>query len=163
MNKAEFRYDPRIVEEYPTKIQKMTANNGDIYFEMTPGTAPASADGMYIAEFLALSSTSVFTRISFTAANTVTLQYADGKGTTGSTTYDATSGLGSGTSYQCKLSYTPTSMDLYIDNTSVASIAGDVEWGRDPLVRAYWGVSSGSSGTYTSTTYSYPTMDTYRY
>jgi len=86
MNKAEFKYDTRIVEQGTSRIQKMTANNGDIYFEMKPGTAPASADGMYLCEFLALSSTKAFIRASFTAANTVTLQYTDGKGTSGSGT-----------------------------------------------------------------------------
>ena len=141
----------------------MGANNGSIYFEMTPGTAPASANGMYIAEFLALSSTTAFARIAFTGASSVTLTYADGKGHTGTGCYNATSGLVSGTSYQCKLSYTPTSMIFYIDNTAVATINGDVDWGQDPPVRAFWGDASGGSGTYTSTTYGSPTMDTYRY
>jgi len=54
-------------------------------------------------------------------------------------------------------------MILYIDNVAAASIAGDVDWGRDPPVRAYWGISSGGSGTYTSTTFDSPTKDTYRY
>ena len=159
---GEFRYDDR----YGTSsINKMGANNGSIYFEMTPGTAPASADNMYICEFLALSSTTVFANVAFTGASSITLTYADGKGHTGTGAYNTTSNLTSGTSYQCKLSYTPTSFDFYIDNTAVCSIAGDVDWGQDPPVRAFWGgnSSAGANGVYTSTTYSPPTMDTYRY
>ena len=167
MNKAEFRYDPRIVEYGTSAISKMTANSGDVYFEMTPGTAEASADNMYLFEFLALSSTTAFANVAFTGASSITLSYADGKGHTGTSAYNTDVGctLASRTSYQCKFSYTPTSMDFYIDNTAVCSIAGDVDWGQDPLVRAFWGGNSsgGADGVYTSTTYSYPTMDTYKY
>jgi len=166
MNKfGEFRYDDRIVETGTSAIDKMGANNGAIYWEMTPGTAPASANGMYIAEFLALNSTTAFIRIAFSGASSVTLTYADGKGNTGTGAYNATSGLSSGTSYQCKLYYTPTKMEFRIDNSSSAActINGDVDWGQDPPVRAYWGIASGGSGTYTSTTYSRPTMDKYKY
>lgn len=164
MNKAEFRYDSRITTDH---ISKMTANTGDVYFEMTPGTAEASADNMYLFEFLSLGSTTVFANVAFTGASSITLTYADGKGNTGTSAYntDAGSTLTSGTSYQCKFSYTPTSMNFYIDNTAVCSIAGDVDWGQSPLVRAFWGgnSSAGAAGVYTSTTYSYPTMNTYRY
>ena len=168
MNKAEFKYDDRIVEQGTSRIQKMTANHGDIYFEMTPGTAPASADAMYVAEFLALGSTALGTvprvNVAFTGASSVTLTYTDGKGNTGSHGNTA-AGLVSGTSYQCKLSYTPTSFVFSVDNAALCSIAGDVDWGRDPPVRAFWGGNSsgGANGVYTSTTFSYPTMDTYRY
>lgn len=164
MNKAEFRYDPRIVEQGTSRIQKMTANGGDIYFEMTPGTAPASADAMFVAEFLALSSTMAYARIAFSGASSVTLTYADGKGNTGSHG-NTGAGLLSGTSYQCKLSYTPTSFEFSVDNVALCSIAGDVDWGRDPPVRAFWGGNSsgGALGVYTSTTFDYPTMDTYKY
>ena len=164
MNKAEFRYDSRITTD---RLNKMTANNGDIYFEMKPGTAEASANAMYVCEFLALSSTTAFARIYFTGNSSVTLEYADGKGNTGSDAYntDAGSTLTSGTSYQCKLSYTPTSFEFSIDDTAVCSIAGDVDWGQSPLVRAFWGgnSSAGALGVYTSTTFSYPTMNTYKY
>jgi len=164
MNKyGEFRYNDGIAELGTIAIDKMGANNGAIYWEMTPGTAPASANGMYVAEFLAVNTTTAFARISFTGASSITLTYADGKGHTGTGAYNTTSNLASGTSYQCALIYTPVSFDFYIDNVACCSIAGDVDWGQDPLVRAYWGVSSGSSGTYTSTTYSPPTMDTYKY
>ena len=162
---GEFRYDDRIAEHTTSSIGKMGANNGSIYFEMTPGTAPASANGMYIAEFLALSSTTVFANVAFTGASSITLTYADGKGNTGTGAYNTTSNLTSGTSYQCKLSYTPTSFEFFINNTAVCSIAGDVDWGQSPLVRAFWGgnSSAGAAGVYTSTTFSSPTMDTYRY
>ena len=164
MNKfGEFRYDDRIVETGTSALDKMGANNGAIYWEMTPGTAPASANGMYVAEFLALNSTTAFVRIAFSGASSVTLTYADGKGTTGTGAYNTSANLTSGTSYQCKLSYEPTKMEFRINNTAVVTIDGDVDWGQDPPVRAYWGVSSGSSGTYTSTTYSRPTMDNYKY
>ena len=175
MNKAEFRYDPRIVEYGTSSISKMTANSGDVYFEMTPGTAPASADNNYLFEFLALSSTTVFANVAFTGASSVTMTYADGKGNTGTDAYNATSNLASGTSYQCRLSYTPTSMTFFAipsttarpltDEANLLSIDGDVDWGQDPLVRAFWGgnSSAGANGVYTSTTFSYPTMNTYKY
>ena len=176
MNKfGEFRYDDRIVEHGTSSIGKMGANNGSVYFEMTPGTAEASANGMYVCEFLSLSSTTAFARIAFTGASSVTLTYADGKGHTGTSAYntDAGSMLVSGTSYQCRFQYTPTSMTFYAspstkigsraDVANLCSIDGDVDWGQNPLVRAYWGVSSGSSGTYTSTTYDSPTMSEYKY
>jgi len=160
--KSTFLYDPRVASENGA-IRKMTSHHGSVYFEMTPGTAPGSANGMYICEFLALSSTSIFARVSFTGASSVTLQYNDGTNS-GSDGYDATSGLVSGTSYQCKLSYTPTSFTFAIDNTEVCSVSDAiVDWGRDPLVCAYWGIASGGSGTYTNTEYDYPTMDIYKY
>ena len=175
MNKATFIYDTRIVEHGTTNISKMTANNGDIYFEMTPGTAPASANAMYIAEFLSLGSTTVFANVAFTGASSITLTYADGKGNTGTGAYNTTSNLTSGTSYQCRLSYTPTSMTFYAspstklgsraDVANLCSIDGDVDWGQDPLVRAFWGGNSsgGANGVYTSTTYDSPTMSEYKY
>ena len=166
MNKfGEFRYDDRIVETGTSAIDKMGANNGAIYWEMTPETAPASANGMYICEFLALNSTTAFMRLAYSGASSVTLTYADGKGNTGTGAYNATNTFVSGTSYQCKLTYEPTKMEFVIDNSSsaVITINGDVDWGQDPPVRAYWGIASGGSGTFTSTTYSRPTMDTYRY
>ena len=177
MNKAEFRYDPRIVEYGTSALSKMTANNGDIYFEMTPGTAEASANNMYVAEFLSLGSTTVFANIAFTNNSSLTLTYADGKGHTGTSAYntDAGSMLVSGTSYQCRLSYTPTSMTFYASPSTklgsranvanLCSIDGDVDWGQDPLVRAFWGGNSsgGANGVYTSTTYDSPTMSEYKY
>ena len=160
--KAQFLYDVRIANE-KNSIKKMTANHGSIYWEMTPGTAPASADGMFVCEFTAISTTAIYAKVYFTAANTLTLAYADGTNS-GSDAYDCTSNLSSGTSYQCRLKYTPTSFTFAIDNTEVCSVSGAVvNFGRDPLVAAYWGTDSAAANAYTSTTFDYPTMDTYKY
>jgi len=140
---------------------------GEIYWEMTPGTAPASANAMYVGEWVAVGSTTSFMRVYFSGASSVTLQYADGKGHTGTGALNVTASLASGTSYQCKLYYQPGEIGFVIDNSSTASItiAGDVDWGQDPPVLAYWGgnSSAGANGVYTNTTFSRPTMDTYRY
>lgn len=160
--KAEFLYDPRIASENGA-VRKMTANHGDVYFEMTPGTAPASASGMYVCEFTAIATTGIYAKIYFTAANTLTLAYADGTNS-GSDAYDCTSNLSSGTSYQCKLSYSPTSFTFAIDNVEACSVDGAVvSFGRDPLVCAYWGTDSAAGNAYTGTTYDYPEMNTYKY
>lgn len=162
MGKAEFLYDPRIASENGA-IRKMTANHGDVCFEMTPGTAPADANGMYICEFTAIATTAIYAKVYFSGVNTVTLSYADGTNT-GSDAYDSTSNLSSGTSYQCRLAYTPTSFTFAIDNTEVCSVSGAiVNFGRDPLVAAYWGTDSAAANAYTSTTYDYPTMADYDY
>ena len=165
MRREKFLYDSRDYDYTASIISGVGNRSGTIYWEMTPGTAPASANGMYVCEFVALSSTSAFIRLAFSGASSVTLTYADGLGHTGTGALNVTNSLGSGTSYQCKLDYDPTQMNFVIDNSSSAliTIDGDIDWGHDPPVKAYWGVSSGSSGTYTSTTYSKPTMDTYRY
>jgi len=163
MKREKYLYDPRVVEDYSTKISGVGVNNGEIYFEMTPGTAPASANGMYICEFLAPTSTSVFIRLAFSGASSVTLTYADGKGNTSTDSYNVTSTLASGTSYQNRIRWTPGFIDWAVDGTVVADIAADVVWEHEPPTLAYWGIASGGSGTYTSTTFSYPTTDTYRY
>ena len=159
--KAEFRYDPRIASENGA-VRKMTSRHGDIFWEMTPGTAPASANGMYVAHFLSLRSDAIYISIEFTNANEITLTYADAHGNTDTAVWDCTSSVASGTSYQCRLKYEPRSVDFYIDTVAVASIVGDVDFEGDPLVRAYWGTDSSAANAYTSTSYSYPTMADWR-
>ena len=163
MKKGNFKYDTRDYNYTAGILSGIGTKSGEIYWEMTPGTAPASANGMYIAEFLSLGSTSAFIRVAFSGASSITLTYADGKGHTGTDAYNCTSGIASGTSYQCKVYYNPTEIGFLLNNQSTSGcvIAGDVDWGQDPPVLAYWGIASGGSGTYTSTTFSRPTMDTY--
>ena len=159
--KATFLYDVRIANE-KNSLKKMTSRHGSIYFEMTPGTAPASADGMFLCEFTSIASTSIYAKVYFTAANTITLAYNDGTNS-GSDAADITGSLASGTSYQCRLQYTPTSFTFAIDNTEVCSVSLPVvSFGRDPLVAAYWGSDSSAGNIYTSTTYDYPTMGDWR-
>ena len=160
--KAEFLYDPRIASESGA-IRKMTSRHGDIFWEMTPGTAPAAANGMYVAHFLSLASDSIYISLHFSANNEITLTYCDAYGNTDTAAWDCTASVAVATSYQCRLKFEPRSVDFYIDNVSVAAIVGDVDFEGDPLVRAFWGTDSAAANAYTDTTYTYPTMETYDY
>ena len=47
----EWRYDPRIHQHRAGSCSGLTPRKGRVLFQMTPGTAPASASGMYIGEW----------------------------------------------------------------------------------------------------------------
>ena len=159
----EWRYDPRIHQHAAGSCSELQARKGRVLFQMTPGTAPASANAMYIGEWSPLHSGFTYFYVHFSAANTVTLGYVDqaGNGTTGD--WDATSSLASGTAYEMKIEYDRIYMKLYVDNVLKITLNCDIDFGSSPPHAFTLGTNSVGGATYTSTTYTYPDMTIYDY
>jgi len=158
----EWRYDPK--EGVSGACEQLTPRKGRILFQVTPGTAPASANGMYVGEWYY--STTSYIRMYFSANNTITLAYMDKKGTARSGTWDCTLAFNSGTAYEVKIEYDDAEkyMKLYIDDVLKITISNDVRFdsGSTPFYYKL-GTTIGGTGTYTSTTYTAPTMSKYDY
>ena len=149
----QFTYDPRI--GVIGRLKRMTPRRGRILFQMTPGTAPASASGMYVGVFQKDSNN--YIKVYFSAANTITLAFKDAVASEGTDTWDCTSSLVSGTVYEVKIEYDKTYMKMFVDNTEVASISQDVNFTGNTKPDKYWlGTDASAANGYTSTTFTSP-------
>lgn len=159
----EWRYDPRIHQQRAGSCSGLTARRGRILFQCKPGTAPASANGMYIGEWRNLSGTH-YILLYFSGASTVTLAYLDLGGSVRTDTWDCTSSLASGTAYEMKIEYNRTFMKLYVDNSLKITISDyDVDFGSAVPDIFTLGTDYLGANTYTSTTYTLPDMKIYDY
>ena len=159
----EWRYDPRIHQHAAGTCSGLEPRRGRVLFQMTPGTAPASANALYIGEWANTHSGFTYFYLHFSAANTVTLGYVDQAGNLETGDWDATSSLVVGTAYEMKVEYDRTFMKLYVDNALKITLSCDVDFGS--AVPNYFTLGSNTTGgaVYTNTTYTLADMKVYDY
>jgi len=155
----EWIYDIRRADVVAGSVDKLMPRQGVILFQVTPGTAPASASGMYIGAWHNLCAN--YIKLYFSAADTVTLAYYDLSASERSGTWDCTSSLASGTAYEMKIEYDRTYMKLFVDNALVITLSYDVDFGNAVPNYFKLGTDIDAANTYTSTTYSLPNMKIY--
>lgn len=155
----EWRYDPRIAQHRAGSCSGLTARRGRILFQMTPGTAPASASSMFIGDWR--NKSTHYIKSWFSGASTVTLAFLDLSGSERSTTWDCTGSLASGTAYEMKIEYDRTVMKMYVDGTLVITLSYDVDFGNAPPDQFTLGTDYLGANAYTSTTYTFPDMKIY--
>ena len=162
--KNEWRYDP--TTKNPGEISELGPRQGRILFNMAPGTDEGAANGMYVCAFHAKSASSTsYIKVYFSANNEITLAFMDEKGSEQTDTWDCTGALAhDGTTYDVAIDYDRTYMKLYIDNSEVASIDYGIKFGPNAVPDHYTlGTDIDGSNTYTSTTFTVPTMSLYDY
>jgi len=157
----EWRYEPW--DERSGEISELTDRRGRILFNMAPGTDEAAATGMYVAAFHA-SSTS-YIKLYFSDNNELKLEFMDRAGSARSGTWDCTSSLAhDGTTYDVMIEYDHDYMKLYVDNDLKVTLTYDVRFGANAVPNHYaLGTDIDGANAYTSTTYTYPTMNIYDY
>jgi len=161
----EWRYDPRIHQHAAGSCSGLTARKGRVLFQMTPGTAPADANAMYIGEWanVKTGAGSCYFYAYFSGATEVTLGYVDQVAGSTTDTWTCTGSLASGTAYEIKIEYDKTFMKLYVDNVLKITLNTDIDFGT--AVPNYYtlGTSILAANTYTSTTYDLADMKIYDY
>ena len=101
----EWRYDPRNHQQRAGTCSELTPRKGRILFQMTPGTAPASASAMYVGEWSSTNSGFSYFYVYFSGASEITLGVVQKAGGVTSDTWDCTGSLASGTAYEIKIEY----------------------------------------------------------
>ena len=161
----EWRYDPRISQHVAGSCSGLTPRKGRVLFQMTPGTAPASANTMYIGEWanVKTGAGNCYFSAHFSANNEVTLTYVDQAAGSATDTWDATLSLVSGTVYEMKIEYDKTFMKLYVDNDLKITLNTDIDFGT--AVPNYYtlGTSILAANTYTNTTFNLADLTIYDY
>jgi hypothetical protein len=158
----EWRYDARNYQQDAGSISELTNRRGRILFKMTPGTDEAAADGMYVGAWHNLSAN--YIKLYFSGHNTLKLEYYDLSASARSDTWDCSGALDhTGTAYDVKIEYNRTFMKLYVDNTLRITLSYDVDFGTAVPDYFTLGTDIDAGNAYTSTTYTYPTMNIYDY
>ena len=156
----EWRYDPRIAQHRAGSCSGLQARKGRILFQMTPGTAPASASSMFVGTWNGKTN---YIKVWFGGATQINIEYYDLSASARGTTWACTGSLASGTAYEIKIEYNRTFMKMYVDNVLKITLSYDVNFGNDPLTTFTLGTDSLGANTYTSTTYNLPDMKIYDY
>jgi len=161
----EWRYDPRISQHVAGSCSGLTPRKGRVLFQMTPGTAPASANGMYIGEWanVKTGAGNCYFSAHFSANNEVTLTYVDQVAGSTTGTWDCTASLVSGTAYEMKIEYNKTFMKLYVDNDLKITLSVEVDFGSSVPNYCTLGTNIVGGAAYTSTTYNLADMKIYDY
>jgi hypothetical protein len=157
----EWRYDPRLSQHAAGSCSGLTARRGRILFQCTPGTAPASASGMYVGQWSNLSAN--YISLYFSGATEITLKYYDLGASARSDTWTCTGSMASGTAYEIKIEYNRTFMKLYVDNDLKITLSYDVDFGSAVPDYFTLGTDIDAANTYTSTTYDLADMRIYDY
>lgn len=158
----EWRYDKRQHQDAAGSISELMPRSGRILFNMNPGTDEAAATGMFVGAWHNKSAN--YIKLYFSDNNELKLEYYDLAASARSDTWDCTGALDHVSStYDVKIEYDRTYMKLYIDNVKKITLEYDVDFGTATPDYFTLGTDIDAANAFTSTTYTYPTMNIYDY